>query len=225
MDEATFFFPARETTFVVGKSGSGKSTIGALLLAFYQAQSGRVLIDGRDIRKYETEWLRNNINLVQQDTYLFSHTVEDNVRLSAKHGQAFSFPQVQECVEFAQLEDTIVEMPDGLNTTVGNGGSSLSGGQRQRVALARARLSDTPILILDECTNALDETARVKVMNAIRSWRHDQTTIIITHVLSQIAAGDFAYALKDGFVIAEGYRGAVEAALVEINEAAMTGRR
>jgi ATP-binding cassette, subfamily B (MDR/TAP), member 1 len=117
--------------------------------------------------------------------------------------------QVAVCIDLAFLQSTIEDMPKGLDTEVGSGGSALSGGQKQRIAVARARLRNTPILILDESTSALDYVSRKAVMGAISDWRRGKTTIIITHDFSQIRDEDVVYALEDGRIIEDGYRHAL----------------
>lgn len=173
-------------------------------------------IDGKDVQGLDTSWLRNNVTLVQQDSILFDGTVSENITVCDKGSSHTAAIQISECLAFSELEDTIQSLPQGIDTKVGKGGMGLSGGQKQRIALARARLRDTPVLVLDESTSALDETSKVCVMRNIRQWRKEKTTIIITHDLTQIQSGDFVYVLKDGKVVTEGYRSAVKADLADI---------
>ncbi|MCJ1471901.1 hypothetical protein MMC13_000542 [Lambiella insularis] len=208
--DASFFFPAGETTFVIGKSGSGKSTLGNLLLQFYPAASGEITIDGESIQVLDSNWLRNNITLVQQSSVLFNETIFTNIAFGRRDHESVRREEVKRCMEAAALRDTILALPKGLDTLVGIGGSAMSGGQKQRVAIARARLRDTPILILDEATSALDHTSRTLVMEAIRAWRKGKTTIIITHDISQIQEEDYAYIIDKGRIVQEGYRAAME---------------
>ncbi|MCJ1438272.1 hypothetical protein MMC27_007660 [Xylographa pallens] len=207
---SSFFFPAGETTFVIGKSGSGKSTLGNLLLQFYPPASGEITIDGEPIQILDTNWLRNNITLVQQSSVLFNETIFTNIAFGRRDYETVRREEVKRCMEAASLKDTIHDLPNGLDTLVGTGGSAMSGGQKQRVAIARARLRDTPILILDEATSALDHISRTKVMEAVREWRKGKTTIIITHDISQIQDEDYAYILDKGCIVQEGYRHALE---------------
>ena len=206
MKESTFFFPAGETTFVVGQSGSGKSTLGNILMRFYKPSSGDVYIDGTSINDLDIGWLRNNVTLVQQKSILFNETIFRNIAFGCQDYLRVRREHIIACIALAALEDTIKGMPHGLETRVGSGGSALSGGQRQRIAIARARLRDTPILILDESTSALDYFSRTSVMSAIREWRRGKTTVIITHDMTQIGDGDFVYVLNDGWIREEGYR-------------------
>ncbi|KAH6672406.1 ABC transporter-like protein [Halenospora varia] len=204
LTRSTFFFPAHETTFVVGKSGSGKSTVGNLLLKYYSATSGEILVDGRLIQDLDAVWLRQNITLVQQDTILFNDTILQNIAFG--RSDPVTEKDVLKAASTTDLTQTIMDLPEGLETVVGTNGKALSGGQQQRVALARARLRDTPILILDESTSALDRTSREKVMAEIRKWRERKTTIIITHDVSQIEEKDYVYVMERGVVVQEGYR-------------------
>ena len=203
-------FPAGETTFIIGKSGSGKSTLGNLLLRFYDAQSGEIIIDGENIQSLDTTWLRNNITLVQQSSILFNDTIFQNVALGKRNHGAVRVEEVKHCLATAALTETIAELPKSLYTIVGIGGNAMSGGQRQRIAIARARLRDTPILILDEATSALDQGSKTLVMEAIKRWRKNKTTIIMTHDISQIARDDYVHVLQDGACAQEGYRYALE---------------
>ena len=223
LQNVSFFFPAHETTFVVGRSGSGKSTLSALLLKFYTSSYGRISIDGTKIDKIETSWLRNNVTLVQQDSVLFGGTVLDNIAICCTDGHRPSTRELDECISGVRLEDTIKDLPEGLNTKIGKGCAGLSGGQRQRIALARARLRNTPVLILDESTSALDKAGQTLVMRNIREWRRGKTTIVITHDLSQLKAGDFVYVLKHGKIMSEGYRSTVRAELERTSYRDMIG--
>lgn len=195
---------------MVGKSGSGKSTLGNLLMRFYVPNSGDLLIDGNSIHALDINWLRNNVTLVQQQSVLFNETVFKNIAFGRRDHNKVRKEEVKRSIETAHLQDTIAELPLGLDTVVGTGGSAMSGGQRQRVAIARARLRDTPILILDEATSALDYISRTSVMEAIRQWRQGKTTIIVTHDISQIQKNEYAYVLDNGILVQEGFRHALE---------------
>ena len=210
MDCTSFFFSAGETTFIVGRSGSGKSTIGNLLLRFYKPRSGDILIDGNPIQTLDIKWLRNNITLVQQQSVLFNETLFKNIAFGHRDHSRLSKEAVKASIQTAYLQHTVNELPHGLDTLVGSGGSALSGGQKQRVALARARLRDTPILVIDEGTSALDHISRKIVTDAIRQWRRGKTTIIITHDMSQVRDDDFVYVMDNGKIAQEGFRHALE---------------
>lgn len=211
LKSSSFFFPAGETTFVIGKSGSGKSTISQLLMRFYLPTTGDILIDGNLIQDLNVSWIRNNITLLDQKSVLFHESVLTNIAFGRQDHESVTQEDIKGPISLAMLENTIDGLPQGINTYVGPGGNCLSGGQKQRVAIARAKLRDTPILILDEPTSALDHTNRVAVMKAIREWRKGKTTIIITHDMSQIQDQDFLYILEQGSIVESGYRYAVEA--------------
>ncbi|KAK4508740.1 hypothetical protein PRZ48_002479 [Zasmidium cellare] len=208
--DITLFIKSGEMTFLIGKSGSGKSTISQLLMRFYSCSEGSISIDGVPLMDLDTEWLRSNITLVEQTSLLFNDTVFRNIAFGRKDYQNVTTEEVKAAVEFALLQLMISDMPNGLDTLVGFKGGSMSGGQRQRMALARARLRDSPILILDESTSALDAISRTLMMEAIRRWRKGKTTVVITHDISQIEGDDFVYLLESGRVVQEGYRRQME---------------
>ncbi len=210
MSKATFFFGAGETTFVIGRSGSGKSTLGNLLMRYYTAESGDISIDGLSLMTLDINWLRKNVTLVQQQSILFNETIFKNIAFGRQDHSSVTKREVLDAIQVALLQNTINDLPDGLDTLVGNSGNTMSGGQKQRVALARARLRDTPILILDEATSALDYISRSLVMDAIREWRRGKTTIIITHDITQIYQDDYVYIMDKGRVVQEGFRRALE---------------
>ncbi|KIW94749.1 uncharacterized protein Z519_04726 [Cladophialophora bantiana CBS 173.52] len=209
LDRCTFYFPAGETTFIVGRSGCGKSTLSHILMRFYDPRSGAIFIDDNALQDIDTNWLRNNITLVQQKCVLFSDTIFRNIALGRRDFDRVTEAQVNECMRMAALERTIELLPEGVHTRVGTGGSSLSGGQKQRIAIARARLRNTPILILDEATSALDNSSKSTVMRSIREWRRGKTTVVITHDMTQIQDDDFVYVLDRGRVIQEGRLGSL----------------
>lgn len=179
-------------------------------MRFYEPDSGEIIIDGNTIQTLDTSWLRKNITLVQQQSVLFNESIFKNIVFGIMDPDRIRKDEVRRAIEFALLRDTIQNLPQSLDTIVGNGGNAMSGGQKQRVAIARARLRDTPILILDEATSALDYVSKVRVMDAIRDWRREKTTIIITHDMSHIQDRDYAYILDKGVIIQEGVRHALE---------------
>ena len=179
-------------------------------MRFYTPASGEITIDGEPIQVLDINWLRNNITLVQQQSVLFNESIFKNVAFGRiDHGKVQK-EEVEHCLETAALSNTVRDLPQGLDTIVGSGGSAMSGGQKQRIAIARARLRDTPILILDEATSALDHLTRQIVMTSIREWRQGKTTIVITHDISQILDDDYAYVMDNGQMVQEGYRSALE---------------
>ncbi|KAH9000642.1 P-loop containing nucleoside triphosphate hydrolase protein [Lactarius hatsudake] len=212
LQDVTIYIPPSETTFIVGGSGSGKSTIAQLLLRMYHIQEGTISLDDQDVEYLDTDWTRQQIGAVSQSAILFDMTVHDNVAMgfagpgNTRRPQEATREEVIQACRTALLHRFIEELPDGYDTQLGNGGMNLSGGQRQRLALARAILRNPTVLILDEATSALDATSRVLVFEAIKHWRRNKTTIVITHDLSQISQTDFVYVLKDGTVAEGGYR-------------------
>ncbi|KAI0440821.1 P-loop containing nucleoside triphosphate hydrolase protein [Xylaria telfairii] len=204
LQKSSFHFRAGELCFVVGRSGSGKSTLGNLLLKFYEPLSGEILIDGNAIRTLDIGWLRYSVTLIQQTSVLFNDTFFMNVAFGHITPTRVSAEEVKAACETALLQSTISSLPDGMQTNVGAGGHNLSGGQKQRLALARAKLRDPPVLILDEITSGLDPVSRGLIIEAIRTWRQEKTTIIITHEVAQMKDHDFVYVMDDGYVVQEG---------------------
>ncbi|KAI9894772.1 MAG: hypothetical protein M1814_002129 [Vezdaea aestivalis] len=205
LSNVDFHFPAGTTTFIVGPSGSGKSTLGSLLLRFYDINSGNITVDGIDLKSLDLVWLRQNITLVQQQTTLFDSSLLQNILLGASSSKSIFPSEIDAACKISGLQQVLKSLSSGLQTVVGYGGNSLSGGQRQRAALARAYLRDSPVLILDESTSALDHTSRTPVMEALREWRKDKTTIIITHDKAQVR-NDYAYVMEAGMIVQHGMR-------------------
>lgn len=206
LDDVTMRIPSGEITFLIGKSGSGKSTLSQLLMRFYSTSVGSIAVDGVPLESLDVGWLRSNFTLVEQTSLLFNDTIFRNIAFGRHESEMVTKAEVMEAVEFALLQLMITDLPDGLDTIVGYKGGTMSGGQRQRMALARARLRDTPILMLDESTSALDHISRALMMDAIRQWRQGKTTIIITHDISQILADDYVFVLEQGQLVQEGFR-------------------
>ncbi len=178
---------AGETVAFVGPSGAGKTTLCSLLPRFYDAQAGRISIDGVDIRAMTLRSLRGQIGIVQQDVFLFGGTLRDNIaygRLDATEAQ------IREAARRAQLEATIAQLPQGLDTLVGERGVKLSGGQKQRLAIARMFLKNPPILILDEATSALDTETERAIQASLAELARGRTTLVIAHRLATIQAAD-----------------------------------
>ena len=202
----TMSFPAGETTFIIGRSGSGKSTISQILTRLYTIFDGKISLDEISIESINSHWLRKNVMLVEQQSMLFHDTVMQNVIFGALDLSKVSNEHMKEATEFSLLLHTINDFVDGFDTLIGYKGNSLSGGQRQRLALARAKLRDPPVLILDESTSALDQISRSLMLEAIRRWRRGKTTIFITHDISQIEDTDYIYVLHNGSIIEQGQR-------------------
>ncbi|KAF8147748.1 P-loop containing nucleoside triphosphate hydrolase protein, partial [Mycena galopus ATCC 62051] len=198
----TLALPASKTTFIVGASGSGKSTIAHLLAGLYAPQRGVILVDGRAM----TDPRALDVAVVGQGQacVLFDMSIHENVALG--RGAPVARTEVEAACRRVLMHEFISGLPDGYDTMLGRDGASLSGGQAQRLAIARVMLRDPDVLVLDEATSALDPTSRVAVFDAVRCWRRGRTTIVITHDLAQISGDDFVYVLKDGCVVESGPR-------------------
>lgn len=184
-----------ETLALVGNSGGGKSTIVSLIPRFYDVTKGSVEFDGTDIRNYTLKSLRNQISFVFQDNYLFSGTIKDNILMGNEHA---TDEQIQKVVQMAHLDEFIATLDKGLDTYVGERGTTLSGGQRQRVAIARAMLKDAPIVILDEATSALDNQSEAIVQKALDNLIRNKTVFVIAHRLSTIKNADRIAVINEG---------------------------
>ena len=184
-----------ETLALVGNSGGGKSTIVSLIPRFYDVTKGSVEFDGVDIRNYTLKSLRNQISFVFQDNYLFSGTIKDNILMGNEHA---TDEQIQKVVQMAHLDEFIATPDKGLDTYVGERGTTLSGGQRQRVAIARAMLKDAPIVILDEATSALDNQSEAIVQKALDNLIRNKTVFVIAHRLSTIKNADRIAVINEG---------------------------
>jgi ATP-binding cassette, subfamily B, bacterial len=185
----------------VGPSGAGKSTIARLLLRFYDPQGGRVLVGDRDVRTLALDDLRSQIAIVQQDTYLFHGTVEDNLRIGKPEARA---EELRAAARAANADDFIMALPQGYQTVVGERGVRLSGGQRQRIAIARALLRDAPILILDEALSAVDAENEAVIQQALDRLMQGRTTLVFAHRLSSVVNADRILVLERGRVIETG---------------------
>ena len=189
-----------ETVALVGSSGGGKTTLANLVPRFFDPTSGRVTLDGTDLRDFDPRELRRQIGVVTQETLLFMDTVHDNIA----YGQQADREAVIRAAKRAHAHDFIAALPKGYDTPLAETGSSLSGGQRQRIAIARALLQDPPILILDEATSALDTESERAVQAALEELMKDRTTIVIAHRLSTIQRATRICAMKHGQIVEEG---------------------
>lgn len=190
-----------ETFALVGPSGGGKTTICHLIPRFYNVENGEVLIDGRDIHSITMKSLRQNIGIVQQDVYLFNASIKENIlygRLDATDEEVF------DAAKRANIHDTIMKMPEGYDTVIGERGVRLSGGQKQRLSIARVFLKNPSILILDEATSALDNTTEILIQQALDELCKGRTTIVVAHRLSTIKNADEIAVIADGRVIEQG---------------------
>ena len=201
LDHIDLTIPSGSTVALVGTSGAGKTTTAHVLMRFWDPQSGRVKLNGKDLRDYALDDLRSRIALVAQDTYLFNDTLRQNILIANPEA---SETDIQQAVRYASLEDLVDSLPEGLDSKVGERGMSLSGGQRQRVAIARAFLKDAPILILDEATSHLDAINERAVRDALDRLKTDRTTIVIAHRLSTVRDADLIVVLDEGRVAETG---------------------
>jgi len=197
LSEVSFEIPAGKTLALVGTSGAGKTTTAQLLMRFWDPDEGRITLNGADLRDYQLDDLRRRIALVAQDTYLFNDTLRNNILIARPDA---SEEDLRAAIAHASLTDLVEALPDGLDTPVGERGTSLSGGQRQRVAIARAFLKDAPVLILDEATSHLDAVNEQAVRQALDRLQADRTTIVIAHRLSTIRDADRIVVLDAGRV-------------------------
>ena len=187
LSHVSFEIPAGRSIALVGPSGSGKTTICSLLPRFYDVTGGRITIDGKDVRTLSLKSLRSQIGMVQQDVYLFSGTIRDNI---AYGRPGASMDEIIEAARRANIHDFISELPDGYDTFVGERGARLSGGQKQRISIARVFLKNPPVLILDEATSALDNESERWIQQSLEELSEGRTTITIAHRLSTIRNAD-----------------------------------
>ena len=189
-----------QTVAIVGTTGSGKTTLTKLITRLYDVNDGKILIDNIDIRNYALESLRSQISYIEQDVFLFSTSIFENITF----GRPSSMNEVISVAKQAQAHQFISELLNGYDSEVGERGAQLSGGERQRIAIARAFLTNPRILILDDSTSAIDSATEDKIQKAIRNILKNRTTILITHRLSQIRWADLILVLKRGEIVAEG---------------------
>ncbi|MEJ5311381.1 MAG: ABC transporter ATP-binding protein [Anaerolineae bacterium] len=190
-----------ETIAIVGQTGSGKTTLTQLINRIFDVEAGRVLVDGVDVRDWSLEALRSQISTIEQDVFLFSRTLAENIAFGCADA---SRADIERAAREAQAHDFIMSFPKGYDTEVGERGVTLSGGQRQRIAIARAFLTDPRILILDDSTSAIDSATEDEIQRAMRRISRQRTTFIITHRLSQIRWADRILVLRRGELIDQG---------------------
>jgi len=215
--DVTFTYPGREapalhhinlaipqgkTVALVGRSGSGKSTIASLMTRFYDIQQGEILLDGHDLREYTLSSLRDQVALVSQNVHLFNDTVANNIAYA--RSEKYSRADIEKAASMAHAMDFINKMDKGLDTIIGENGVLLSGGQRQRIAIARALLRDSPILILDEATSALDTESERAIQSALDELQKNRTSLVIAHRLSTIEKADEIVVVEDGYIVERG---------------------
>ena len=191
-----------ETVALVGRSGSGKSTLASLFPRFYDYEKGEILLDGIPLKQYSLSSLRNQIALVNQHVVLFKDTVANNIAYGSL--AQCSRKQIQAAAEAANAMEFIEQLPQGLDSEIGENGLQLSGGQRQRLAIARALLKDAPLLILDEATSALDNESEAKIQQALERVMENRTTLVIAHRLSTIENADLILVMDKGEIVERG---------------------
>jgi ATP-binding cassette, subfamily B, bacterial len=190
-----------ETVALVGRTGSGKTSAGRLLNRSYEVTSGRLLVDGRDVREYTLESLRGNVGFVFDEAFLFSVSVRDNI---AYGKPAATIEEVIAAAQAADADEFIVKLPGGYDTVIGERGYTLSGGQRQRLAIARTLLVNPPVLVLDDATSAIDAQVEQRIHASLRKLMANRTTLVIAHRLATISLADRVLLVEDGHVIASG---------------------
>ncbi|MFQ2417470.1 lipid A ABC transporter ATP-binding protein/permease MsbA [Aeromonas caviae] len=198
----SFKVEAGKSVALVGRSGSGKSTIASLLTRFYDIEEGEILLDGVNIREYRLSELRKQYALVSQHVHLFNDSVANNIAYAAE--EKYSRDEIKQAARIAHADDFVSKMPEGYDTVIGENGVSLSGGQRQRIAIARALLRDSPVLLLDEATSALDTESERHIQAAIDELCKARTSLVIAHRLSTIEKADEILVIDEGHIVERG---------------------
>jgi ATP-binding cassette subfamily B protein len=201
LSDVSFIIPHGHKVAVVGPSGAGKSTLARLLFRFYDVDHGSISIDGQDIRHVTQSSLRDNIGIVPQDTVLFNHTIEHNIRYA---GLDASQEEIEQAAKHANIHDFITSLPEGYDTVVGERGLKLSGGEKQRIAIARVILKNPRILVFDEATSSLDSHSEQLILESLKQVAEKHTTLVIAHRLSTIIDADNIIVLDKGKVVEQG---------------------
>nr|WP_207627281.1 lipid A ABC transporter ATP-binding protein/permease MsbA [Photorhabdus tasmaniensis] len=202
LQNISMYIPAGKTVALVGRSGSGKSTIANLMTRFYDINAGSILLDEHDLRQYTLSSLRSQVALVSQNVHLFNDTVANNIAYASEN--QYNREEIEKAAEMAYAMDFIRKLDNGLDTMIGENGVLLSGGQRQRIAIARALLRDSPILILDEATSALDTESERAIQAALDELQKNRTSLVIAHRLSTIEKADEILVIEDGHIVERG---------------------
>ena len=197
----SLFCPQGAHIALVGTSGSGKSTLGWLMVRFWEPQQGQINLGNIPLKQYPEQQLRDLIGIVEQDTFLFSATIKENLLLACSHASPL---QLQQALAFACLDDVIAALPEGLQTYLGDDGYRLSGGQRQRLALARAWLRDCPVVVLDEVFQGLDSITAGRLRDNLEQWGQGRTMLYISHSMQHLQKIDRIYVLEKGQIVEQG---------------------
>lgn len=197
LQNATFKINKGEKVALIGRTASGKSTIAELILRFYDPQEGEILLDGKNLKQHNLHYLRRRIGYVPQDNFLFSDTIESNLKFGASNADS---KDIGSFSKVASLEKDIKEFPQGYQTYVGERGVTLSGGQNQRVSIARALIKDPEIVILDDCLSAVDATTELEILKHLDQVLDNKTTLVITHRLSNLMSFDKIIVLENGII-------------------------
>jgi subfamily B ATP-binding cassette protein MsbA len=190
-----------QTVALVGQSGSGKSTIASLLTRFYDVNKGLITIDNNDIKNITKTSLRSQIGLVTQDSILFNNSIRNNLKIGNENANE---DEMINALKVANAWEFVKELPEGIDTNIGDSGNSLSGGQKQRLSIARAVLKNSPIMVLDEATSALDTESEQLVQVALENMMKNRTSIVIAHRLSTIQNADLIIVMKQGQIVEQG---------------------
>jgi len=190
-----------KTTAIIGKSGSGKSTMLSLIGKLYDPTSGKILIDGTNLNDLTEDSLRNAIGIVNQNPYIFNASIKNNMKYVKPDATE---KEIWEALDKAEIGDFVRELDDGLDSMVGENGVKVSGGQKQRLAIARVLLKGNKVLVFDEATSALDNSSQSKIVEELDALKDDHTIIVVAHRLSTIVNADNIVVLDDGKILAEG---------------------
>jgi ATP-binding cassette subfamily B protein len=200
-DDLSLQIPAGSILAVVGSTGSGKSTLVRLLTRVYDPQSGRILLDGIDIRDLPLDLLRRSVGYVPQEAFLFSETLAENITLGAPDASAEA---VTAAAQRSRLSADLEQFPDAFNTMIGERGVTLSGGQKQRTAIARALIKDPAVLVMDDALSSVDTRTEEEILNGLREFMEGRTSIVIAHRVSTVRSADQIIVLEDGRIVEQG---------------------
>ena len=202
----TLKIPEHTTTAIVGPSGGGKTTLTSLLSRFWDVDEGRVMLDGKDVREYSMDALMKNYSFVFQRVYLFADTIANNIRFGQPDAP---MEKVIDAAKKACCHDFIMELPEGYETVIGEGGASLSGGEKQRISIARAIMKDSPVIVLDEATANVDPENEADLIEAMDALTKEKTIIMIAHRLKTVRNADQIVVIENGRIAQQGTHNAL----------------